>query len=230
MPSLPNEILAFKDKYGVKDDELWLVPGGKSYAVKHKALERIALEHKITFDQPQLKVCDLENGLVVVLVNGKMGERTAFSFGEASPKNNRNAYPVAMAEKRAVDRVILKLLAVHGDIYSSEELNNTKEKQQSAPDGYLDDEETIPPENIITRDDGVQVLTVDAQRPIFQELEKELKTCETVEQCKRWKVSARKRASRLSGHWLGDLNKRYNEYVRTLEKRDADEYQERMAG
>ena len=116
MPSLPKEVAEFMKKFGVTSDEVWPVPGGKSYAVKHKALERIALEHKITFDQPQLKVCDLEKGLVVVFVSGKMDEKSAFSFGEASPKNNRNAYPVAMAEKRAVDRVILKLLSAHGDI------------------------------------------------------------------------------------------------------------------
>jgi hypothetical protein len=228
MPSLPKEVADFMNKYGVTSDEVWPVPGGKSYAVKHKALERIAMEHKITFDQPQLKVCDLEKGLVVVFVSGKMDEKNAFSFGEASPKNNRNAYPVAMAEKRAVDRVILKLLSAHGTIYSEDELDNTKQKD--APDGYIDNGETIPPEHIITRDDGIQVLTMDAQRPIFIELERELLDCHSVEELKRWKVSARRRASRLSDHWKDDLNKRYLEYLRTLEKRDAIEYQERMAG
>jgi|TARA_R110002074_G_scaffold294532_3_gene466137 hypothetical protein len=40
---------------------------------------------------------------------GKMGERYIETFGEASPKNNKNAYPVAMAEKRAMSRIVLKL-------------------------------------------------------------------------------------------------------------------------
>jgi hypothetical protein len=126
MPSLPKEVAAFMEKYGVASDEVWPVPGGKAYAVKHKALERVAIAHGIEFEPPQLKVCDLENGLVVVLVTGKKGERSVSSFGEATPKNNRNAYPVAMAEKRAVDRVILKLLAVHGDLYSEEEADDFK--------------------------------------------------------------------------------------------------------
>ena len=43
-----------------------------------------------------------------------------------SPKNNKNAYPIAMAEKRAKDRVILKLLAAHGDLYSEEEADDFK--------------------------------------------------------------------------------------------------------
>ena len=102
----------------------------------------------------------------------------------------------------------------------------TDSTHDSTPDGYLDND-PIPPEHVITRDDGIQVLTNDAQRPIFQELEKELLARTSVEDCKRWKISARSRASRLSGHWKDDLNKRYLEYLRSLEKQEADEYQQR---
>lgn len=97
---------------------------------------------------------------------------------------------------------------------------------KSAPDGYLD-AATIPAEDLIERDDGIQVLTADAQRPIFSKLEEELLACDSVEEVKRWKVSARSRASRLSGHWKDDLNQRYLTHLRALEKRDADEYIER---
>jgi hypothetical protein len=99
-------------------------------------------------------------------------------------------------------------------------------------DGYLDDSETIPAEHLITRDDSIQVLTMDAQRPIFSELERELLNCGSVEGLKRWKGSAhtRKRASRLSDHWKDDLNKRYLTYLRSLEKTEADEYIERATG
>ena len=38
-----------------------------------------------------------------------MGDKSIETYGEASPKNNRNAYPVAMAEKRAMSRIVLKL-------------------------------------------------------------------------------------------------------------------------
>ena len=41
----------------------------------------------------------------------------AITYGEASPKNTRNAYPYVMAEKRAVDRAILKLLGLHGFVF-----------------------------------------------------------------------------------------------------------------
>ena len=40
---------------------------------------------------------------------GKLGDKIIETFGEATPKNNKNAYPVAMAEKRAMSRIVLKL-------------------------------------------------------------------------------------------------------------------------
>jgi hypothetical protein len=118
-------IADFQSKYKVAEDELWEVHGS-TWCVKHKALERIAAEVGIVWEKPELKVCDMANGLIAILVGGRLGEHLEFSFGEASPKNNKNAYPIAMAEKRAKDRVILKLLAVHGDLYSEEEADDFK--------------------------------------------------------------------------------------------------------
>lgn len=105
----------------------------------------------------------------------------------------------------------------------------TDSTHDSAPDGYLDND-PIPPEHVITRDDGIQVLTMDAQRPIFQELERELLARTSVEDLKRWRIQAKSRASRLSGTWKDDLNKRYLTHLRSLEKQEAEAYQERMTG
>ena len=38
-----------------------------------------------------------------------MGDKVIQTFGESSPQNTTNAYPVAMAEKRAMSRAVLKL-------------------------------------------------------------------------------------------------------------------------
>ena len=54
-------------------------------------------------------------------------QRTEWSIGEATPYNNKNGYPFAMAEKRAKDRVILKLVGIAGDVYSSEEADDFKQ-------------------------------------------------------------------------------------------------------
>ena len=63
-------------------------------------------------------------------VTGHKGDRGAWSIGEAAPYNTTNKYPYAMAEKRAKDRVILKLLELSGDVYSEEEADEFKKKSQ----------------------------------------------------------------------------------------------------
>lgn len=214
-------------KYKVDTDEIWEVHGS-TWVVKHKALERVAVETGIVWLRPSVQVCDLANKIAVICAFGKLGEREEWSFGEASPANNKNSYPVAMAEKRARDRVILKLLVGNG-LYSESEAEEFDGRSQSTPDGF-DVASPIPAEHLITRDDGIQVLTVDAQRPIFSELERELSNCSSVEELKRWKVSAKSRASRLSDHWRTELNNRYLTYLRSLERRDADAYIERATG
>jgi hypothetical protein len=46
---------------------------------------------------------------VVIKAIAKKGNVVMESFGEASSKNTKQAYPVAMAEKRALSRVVLKI-------------------------------------------------------------------------------------------------------------------------
>jgi len=94
--------------------------------VLHKALEKIAAHHNIAFDQPQIIACDVAAKEAVICVTGHMAEATEWSIGEAAPYNNKNSYPFAMAEKRAKDRVILKLVGLHGDVYSEEEADDFK--------------------------------------------------------------------------------------------------------
>jgi hypothetical protein len=230
MAKKSKAILDFQAQYKIADDEVWEVHGS-TWVVKHKALERVAAEVGIVWDKPELKVCDMAQGFCAVLFCGRLGEKVEYSFGEASPKNNKNSYPIAMAEKRSKDRVILKLLAVHGDLYSEEEADDFKRRNANEEDGRLPGEfSPIPDEHLIKRDDSIQILTVDAQRPIFAELVAELEARQSAEDCKRWKVSARSRASRLSGHWVKDLNDRYLKHLRSLEKQEANEYIERKTG
>ncbi len=224
-----KDIEDFRAKYGIDSDEIWPVPGGKSYAIMHKALQRVARAQGIMMTVNVVEhLCNLEQGFAVVKAFGKLGDDFVESYGEASPKNNRNQYPLAMAQKRAEDRVILGLLSVYGDVYSEEEADDFKRKnaREVLPDEYGEIEHG---EDVITRDDGTQVLTVDAQRKIYSELAKEILTNETVEECKRWTITAKKRASRLSETWRKKLNDEYLKHLRAIEKRDADEYIEMRA-
>lgn len=215
------EILDFQKTYGITEAEMWEVRPG-AWAVKHSAIERIVAEKGIKFERPAIIEVNTAEKIMVICVFGTLGDRTEWSFGEASPANCKIAYPASIAEKRAKDRVAIKLLNATGAvIYSDEE---GEELQRRGDDG------AIPDEHVIARDNDIQILTVDAQRPIFSELERQLLDCQSVEELKRWKFSAKSRASRLSDHWKDELNKRYLTYLRSLERRDADEYIERKTG
>lgn len=131
----------------------------------------------------------------------------------------------------------LKMIGVGADVHMGLFEDNKYVSEMKAEYSRQSTHETIPEDigpvsdqEIIKRDDGIQVLTVDAQRPIFAELERELAACTTVEGTKRWKVSARSRASRLSDNWRKILEGNYLTHLRSLEKRDADEYIERKTG
>ena len=97
------------------------------------------------FDPPTILESDTDKKIVSLVVKGYIddgkGKNTAWSIGEVSPDNyktyaKQSTYPYAMAEKRAVDRVILKLLGVHGDMYSEEEAEDFK--TNNAKDGSVE--------------------------------------------------------------------------------------------
>lgn len=106
------------------EEALWDCHG--TWVVYHKAIERIAAKANIVFERPDITETDAASKIAVIVVGGRMGERYEWSFGEAAPYNNKNAYPYAMAEKRAKDRVVLKLVGLHGLAYSEEESDDFK--------------------------------------------------------------------------------------------------------
>lgn len=128
---LDPRLLEILTTHGESPEEaLWDCHG--TWVAYHAAIERIAAKANITFDMPQIVEADSSSKVVAIAVRGKMGERSEWSFGEASPGNNKNSYPYAMAEKRAKDRVVLKLVGLHGAVYSEEEADAFK-PQGAAP-------------------------------------------------------------------------------------------------
>ena len=122
-----GEIVDVKDR----NSAVWSLPQNKNaLIVKHKALEKVSAHLGMWFDPPTMIENNTEKGVVALSVQGYIddgkGKNTAWSIGEVSPKNTSNKYIYAMAEKRAIDRVILKLLGVHGDFYSEEEADEFK--------------------------------------------------------------------------------------------------------
>lgn len=106
---------------------VWVHKQSKQFIAKHRTLEIIAGTAGIVFDPPEIIQADAMEKICIIVATGRLGERVEWSFGEATPYNNRMSYPYAMAEKRAKDRVILKLIGIHGYIYSDIEMEDGKD-------------------------------------------------------------------------------------------------------
>lgn len=158
-PKRVGEILTeLGEKPTGPDGALWQHKQSKKWLVTHKALERVAASQGVTFDDPKLITVDLthgKTGYAAVWVRGHLGDKSEWSYGEASDNNCQNKYPLAMAEKRAKDRVILKLVGLHGYIYSEDEMEDSEqnpldrsgktEQEQAEP------EDTPPPKKQAAR-------------------------------------------------------------------------------
>src|SRR5919199_2537469 len=134
--------------------------------ITHKALERIAARAGIIFAPPT--VLRAERDEAVLLALGRMGERSEWSIGEALLNVNYRvadkepAYVYAKAEERAKDRIILKLIGLHGLLYSEEEADQFGESWPS------------PNENTPAKEAG-------ADEQVAPELKRQLDGAETVE-------------------------------------------------
>jgi|TARA_B100001094_G_C18049199_1_gene729116 hypothetical protein len=69
---------------------------------KIQAVQGIEIQYEIVNLSDDHKHC-------LIKALGKKGDKIIQTFGECSPQNNSNAYPVSMAEKRAMSRIVLKL-------------------------------------------------------------------------------------------------------------------------
>ncbi len=123
---------------------VWRVQG--TAVIYHKTLERIAAQANVVFDEP--KIIRAERDEAVIQVTGHMGERVEWSIGEAligvnyRVSGKQAAYVYAMAEKRAKDRVILKLIELHGYVYSEEEADEFKQGRPGFADPHVELEKT----------------------------------------------------------------------------------------
>lgn len=218
-----KQILEFMESYKIDSDEIWEVHGS-TWVVKHKALERVAVEVGIKWDRPSVITCDPANKIAVICAFGKLGDHEEWSFGEASPHNNKNAYSMAMAEKRAKDRVILKLLNAHGALYSEAEADEFTQPRQNPhvtrPADVVPateyDQHGQPIDNIPLPDpSAIKKLRVADQRPIFEAMQNEIQATGSLAELTKWAADNKDR--------LGSLKPDWQEYLRGVfaEHRDA---------
>jgi hypothetical protein len=115
-----RDILA---RFGEDMSSTWMVQGTR--VILHQAVERIAAKAGVIFEEPT--ILRAERDEAVILVRGRLGDRWDYDIGEALVNVNyrvsgkQAGYVWAMALKRGRDRLVLKLIGVHGLLYSEEE-------------------------------------------------------------------------------------------------------------
>ena len=93
-------------KNGLTQDDVFK---HKFYTIISRAgIDKIQANNNIVIDYNLDKVSD-DNKFVIIKATAKCGDKVIQTYGESSPTNTNNAYPVAMAEKRAMSRAVLKL-------------------------------------------------------------------------------------------------------------------------
>lgn len=119
-------------KYNLGKEDFFKVHN--SVIVTRTGVEKIASAANIQLAYEVISM-DLTNKLacvkcVATTVSNEGVVRTATSFGESAPYNTKNAYPVAMAEKRAKARAILQLTEFYQEgVYSEDEADDFKRPQ-----------------------------------------------------------------------------------------------------
>lgn len=229
-------VLDFMERYKIDSDEIWEVHG-TTWVVKHKALERVAADVGILWERPTMIETDLANGIVAMCVSGILNDRLEWSIGEASPKNCKNSYFYAMSEKRAKDRVILKLLNTHGALYSEAEADEFTQPRQNPhvtrPADIMPaieyDQNGQPIDNIPAPDQSaVKKLRVVDQRPIFAAMQNEIHATGSVDELKAWAETNKNRLGSLKDDWQELLRGVYREHMDGLRNLEAGD-EARMA-
>ena len=130
------KIKALAEKYSLDKDDFWqLTNNSNVWIIKHDAVERIAKQEGVMFENPTIVEHSREHcvllGTAVMHIdedppNHKVEEWT---FGEADRKANcHNNYIYAMAEKRLKDRLTLKIVGAYEyGIYSDTEADSFKQ-------------------------------------------------------------------------------------------------------
>ena len=107
-----DKLRQLAEENGLTKDHFFKAPQG-FVIITRQGIERIQAHRGIQVTYNIEKLSD-DLKFVVVKATGRMSTKDGApiemeTYGESSPSNTKQAYPVAMAEKRALSRVVLKL-------------------------------------------------------------------------------------------------------------------------
>ena len=134
---IDDKTLELLKKHGLGKDNVWDCHG--TWVFDHKTMESIRVKENINIISNDIAYVDLNVGACVHKCVAEKGKLKVITYGEASPKNTPNKFPVAMSEKRAFDRAVLKLSSLHGDFYSEDEVD-LRTKQEQMRDAIAEEE------------------------------------------------------------------------------------------
>lgn len=138
MSEQKDKFRVLAESHGLVADDFFKAPQG-FWIIKRQGVEKIQRSMGCVVHYEVVpEFSDVEKGFYCIkayamveykVANEKTGKleeevKTVESYGEASLKNCRNAYPVAMAEKRALGRVVLKMADFYQlGVYSEDEID-----------------------------------------------------------------------------------------------------------
>lgn len=212
--SADKQIEEILGKYGEPiAGNIWRVQGHA--VIYHKTLERIAAQADVRFARPQ--IIRAEGDEAVILVEGQLGDHVEWSIGEAKINVNyrvagrQAAYVYAMAEKRGKDRVILKLIGLHGLLYSEDEADDFKPEAVTArprsvelaiaadPRGTVMDSHPIP-------QNGGRISSAQAKRDgSWEKYVTEINECGSLEDLDEWRAVRDEELRRLPYAWKEEI-------------------------
>ena len=117
---------------GLTKDHFFKSPQG-FVIITRQGIERIQAHKAIRVTYEVISLSD-DLKHVVLKANGEMSNSKGLpiqmeTFGESSPDNTKQKYPVAMAEKRALSRVVLKLSGLYEvGVFGEDESDDFKRK------------------------------------------------------------------------------------------------------
>ena len=114
-----QKLNALYKKYNLTTDDYFK---HKFYTIiTRSGIDKIQAQAGINIEY-QLQYNSADNKCVIIQAFAQMGDVKIQTFGESSPSNTSNAYPVAMAEKRAMSRAVLKLTGFYElQVFSEDE-------------------------------------------------------------------------------------------------------------
>lgn len=144
------EIKDLIKKYSLNKNDVWECHG--NWILTHDACTKISHKENISLDKIEsIFQTETECRFLITMTKEPTEDltepMTITSVGEASKANCQSKYLGSMAEKRGIDRCILKLIkAYEYGIYSEEEADSFKKPESKPEDSMV----TIKQKNLIT--------------------------------------------------------------------------------